>query len=144
MNKRKQTTSRSETMKVGAALAEHLDCSDVVGLKGPLGAGKTVLSKGIARGLGVKDAEERVTSPTYTLQNKFEGNITVFHCDAYRLEDETELYNLGWNEQFGEGLFLIEWVDRLEPEITPFLTVQIRIEMEGETKRTIHIQEAST
>lgn len=104
--------SPEETDRWGQLLGRLLEPGDVVLLAGPLGAGKTCLARGVARGLGVTGP---IASPTFTLVNEYEWRRTaVFHCDLYRLEDEGELENLGLNEiLYGDGVALVEWPERL-------------------------------
>jgi tRNA threonylcarbamoyladenosine biosynthesis protein TsaE len=88
--------SAEETRKLGERLAEGVRPGDVILLEGPLGAGKSELARGIARGLGV---EETVTSPSFTILNVYtSGRIPLYHFDWYRLESEEELYELGMEE----------------------------------------------
>ncbi len=133
------TNSPEETFEAGKSFVEDLEHGDVVGLEGPLGAGKTVFVKGMAEGLDISNAREKVTSPTYTLQNIYSGEKRLIHCDAYRLEESSELRNLGWEEQFRTGIGAIEWFSHLAPEIYSCLSHTVSISIEGEKKRTIRI-----
>ena len=103
-----ETHSVAETLALGERLADRLGAGGCVGLIGPLGAGKTVLARGIARGLGVAD-ERLVTSPTYVLVQEYPGRVPVFHVDLYRLPTpDAELAELGLEEMLEEGVTLIE------------------------------------
>jgi len=85
---------------------------DIITLNGELGAGKTCLAKGIARGMGIAG---HVTSPTFTLINEYAGKIPLFHLDVYRLGSPDELEDLGYEEYFyGSGVTLIEWAGLVE------------------------------
>jgi len=87
----------------------------VLAFKGGLGAGKTALSRGIARGLGVA---EPVTSPTYTLVNEYEGRLPFYHFDAYRLSNADELVALDSDAYFyGGGVCAVEWSERVAPAL---------------------------
>ena len=93
------TNSVAETRALGAQLAEKLKAGDVILLEGELGAGKSELARGVAKGLGVL---ETVTSPSFTILNVYEsGRIPLYHFDWYRLESEEELYELGMDEYLG-------------------------------------------
>ncbi|MGE5404414.1 MAG: tRNA (adenosine(37)-N6)-threonylcarbamoyltransferase complex ATPase subunit type 1 TsaE [Candidatus Saccharibacteria bacterium] len=91
--------------RFGEKLADTLEPGDQVHLIGVLGAGKTTLVKGVARGLGYLG---RVTSPTFTLMNVYEGRVPVYHIDLYRLENEEPGEDLE-DRYFGDGVTLIEW-----------------------------------
>ena len=85
--------SAEETEALGAALAQKLRPGDVVAYYGDLGAGKTAFTRGLARGLGCAG---RVTSPTFTIVNEYDGPTPLFHFDMYRLGSSDELYDIGW------------------------------------------------
>jgi tRNA threonylcarbamoyladenosine biosynthesis protein TsaE len=108
------TDSAAETAAFGERLGRHLRAGDVVALVGELGAGKTCLAQGIARGLGVADP---LTSPTFILINQYplRDGTTLHHVDAYRLHDPVaEGRALGLEELWqGDGICLVEWADRL-------------------------------
>ena len=104
------TNSPSETEAVGAALAKVLEPGTVIAYRGDLGAGKTAFTRGLARGLGVKDA---VTSPTYTIVNEYlGGRMPLFHFDMYRLGSEDELFDIGWEDYLERGGRLRRGVER--------------------------------
>lgn len=101
------------TLRIGRALGAVLQPGDLVGLVGPLGAGKTHLVKGIAAGLEVAD-QRSVNSPTFVLVNEYDGRLHVFHLDAYRLGSGEELAALGFEEMCASGgVVLVEWADRV-------------------------------
>ncbi|PKM82821.1 MAG: tRNA (adenosine(37)-N6)-threonylcarbamoyltransferase complex ATPase subunit type 1 TsaE, partial [Firmicutes bacterium HGW-Firmicutes-13] len=111
------TKSPEETLKLGTILGTLLQKGDVIGLFGELGTGKTVFTRGIARGLKVEDY---VTSPTFTLINEYSGSLPLFHFDVYRLDDPEELLELGYEEYFyGEGITVIEWAEKIEDYLPP-------------------------
>lgn len=100
-----------ETEKFGIFLGENLRPGDVVCLNGDLGAGKTTLTKSIAKGLGIDDY---VTSPTFTIVNEYYGNINLYHIDTYRLDDKIDVEYLGFDEYFySDGVTIVEWADKI-------------------------------
>src|SRR5262245_32656844 len=102
----------SLTQRLGRALAESLPRGAVVGLVGPLGAGKTRRVQAIADAAGV--AQETVTSPTFVLVHEYAGRVPIFHFDVYRIHDEDEFLALGPEEYYSQGGWtLIEWADRV-------------------------------
>lgn len=99
--------SEGETESLGERLGSRLRAGDVLALYGGLGAGKTAFVRGVARGLGIQG---RVTSPTFTLVNEYEGRIPLFHFDLYRLSGSQELFDLGWDEYLDRGgVCAVEW-----------------------------------
>ena len=133
------TNSAAETKALGEKLAARLKAGDVVVLEGELGAGKSELARGIARGLGVT---ETVTSPSFTILNVYErGRCPLYHFDWYRLESEEELYELGMDEYLGgDGIAVIEWAERC-PEAVPENVLRIRLEVTGGESRRITVSE---
>ena len=133
------TNSAAETRALGEKLASRLKAGDVVVLEGELGAGKSELARGIARGLGVT---ETVTSPSFTILNVYEsGRCPLYHFDWYRLESEEELYELGMDEYLGgDGIAVIEWAERC-PEAVPENVIRIRLEVTGGESRRITVNE---
>ena len=108
--------SEDDTLQIGELIASVLRPGMIVALFGPLGSGKTVLVKGICRGLGVPPDD--VSSPSFTILNIYSGRLPVFHFDFYRLQPETNWAELGIDEYFyDEGVVLIEWPDRLGEEL---------------------------
>ena len=107
-----RTNSEAETIALGERLGRRLEAGDCVAIVGELGSGKTVLVRGLTRGLGVGD-ERLVSSPTYVLVQEYAGRTPVFHVDLYRLPaPQAELTELGLEEMLAEGVVLIEWGDR--------------------------------
>jgi tRNA threonylcarbamoyladenosine biosynthesis protein TsaE len=104
--------SEAETEQVAQVLAQVIDPGTVIGLVGPLGAGKTRLVRALAEALGA-DAGA-VASPTFVLIHEYEGRIPIVHCDVYRLRDTDEFDALGVDEYWaGGGVCLVEWADRV-------------------------------
>lgn len=101
----------AETRAIGRALGEAAGPGTLVALIGPLGAGKTLLTKGIAEGLGVSGV---VNSPTFVLMNEHPGRLRLFHVDAYRLDGPDEAFAAGLlDDRAADGLTVLEWADRL-------------------------------
>lgn len=126
------THSEQETVELGIKMGKLLEAGDIVLLYGDLGAGKTVLTRGIALGLGTKDV---VTSPTYTLMHRYEGRVPIYHFDLYRLGGPDEVLDLGYEEFFyGDGVSIVEWPERLE-YLCPEEHVRVRIEVAGDGKK---------
>jgi len=105
------TNSAEETRAVGEAIASVVEGGDVVSLTGDLGAGKTTLVQGAARGLGVRDP---VLSPTFTLVRQYRGERPVYHLDVYRLDRVQDVLDLGFEEMLDHGgVVFIEWGDAI-------------------------------
>ena len=139
------SNSPTETEALGEALAARLTAGTVVAFTGDLGAGKTAFTRGLARGLGVPD---RVTSPTFTIVQIYEGGrMPFYHFDVYRIGDVEEMEEIGYEDCFyGEGLCLIEWANLIE-EILPEHYRQVTIEKDlekGFDYRRITIEEMTT
>ena len=119
-----RTGSAQETRDVGCAISRSLRERDAVILTGELGAGKTTLVQGVARGL---DIDDPIVSPTFTLVREYEGRLPVAHVDVYRLERMQDVVELGLEELgSGEDVLLVEWGDVIE-ELLP--TDRLRIEL---------------
>jgi tRNA threonylcarbamoyladenosine biosynthesis protein TsaE len=109
----------------------------VVALRGGLGAGKTCLVRGIARGMGVA---EPVTSPTYTIVSEYAGRLPLYHIDAYRLAGDSDFENSGAGElPGGDGVSVIEWSERI-PNSIPAGAVTIAIEITGPERRVFRVE----
>ena len=137
-----RTHSEAETLALGAHLARELPARGVVLLIGNLGAGKTMLAKGIAGALGAA-APEEVSSPTFTLIHEYGGASgtppRVYHIDLYRLEEEREVATLGLEEIFErDALVLIEWGERF-PQLMPAARTEIRLRDAGGDERDIEV-----
>ena len=134
-----QTHSPEETQTIGQNLGETLKTGDVVALIGDLGAGKTCLTQGIARGIGIA-SHEVVNSPSYTLINEYEGEVPIYHIDLYRLQHHGEIVDLGLEEYLeGAGICIIEWADRMT-NLLPANHLEITITWVDESTRTIELQ----
>ena len=131
------TNSPRETEAVGAALARVLTPGSVIAYRGDLGAGKTAFTRGLARGLGVK---ESVTSPTYTIVNEYlSGSMPLFHFDMYRLGSEDELFDIGWEDYLERGgVCAVEWSENVWGAMED--AVIVTISRLGEDTRRIEIE----
>ncbi len=126
------------TLLIGRRIGELLEPGDILSLRGELGAGKTLLVRGIARGLGVPESV-RVTSPTFTIINEYAGRLLLFHLDLYRISGPDELETLPWEETlFGRGIAAIEWPERLG-RLLPSSRIDVKIYITGEECRSISI-----
>ena len=107
------TKSPEQTELLGKKLAELLRPGDVIAYYGDLGAGKTAFTRGLAAGLGIREA---VTSPTYTIVNEYlSGRMPLFHFDMYRLSSSEELFDIGWEDYLARGgVCAVEWSERAE------------------------------
>ncbi|MGH2488156.1 MAG: tRNA (adenosine(37)-N6)-threonylcarbamoyltransferase complex ATPase subunit type 1 TsaE [Candidatus Limnocylindria bacterium] len=118
------STSAAATRRIGARLGRVAVAGACLALVGPLGAGKTQLAKGVARGLGVRAV---VNSPTFIIVNEHVGRLPLFHVDAYRLTDADEARQAGvFDERQAQGVTVIEWADRLDGWLP---TDHLRIEL---------------
>ena len=130
------TNHETETMHEGETLGMTLSSGTVVTLYGGLGTGKTVFVRGIASGLGI---EARVSSPTFTIVNEYDGKTPLFHFDLYRIEDEKELFDIGWDDYLGRGgVCVVEWSENA-PRAFPPDAVVVKLENLGGNKRRIEV-----
>lgn len=118
------------TFEFAKKIGENLKSGDVLCLDGDLGVGKTVFTKGVAAGLGIKDD---VSSPTFTLiQEYYGGRLPLYHFDVYRIDGPWDMDDLGYEEYFyGEGICLVEWGNMIK-ELFPENTIYVRIEKDLE------------
>ena len=125
-----ETYSAEETAALGEKLGREAKPGDVCTLMGDLGVGKTVLTQGIAKGLGIT---EPISSPTFTIVQVYEeGRLPFYHFDVYRIGDIEEMDEIGYEDYvYGEGVCLIEWANLIE-EILPEHYQQITIEKDIE------------
>mgnify|MGYP001381473796 FL=1 len=131
------TNSQEETFDVGYELGKKAKKGDIFGLIGDLGTGKTILAKGIAKGLGIN---EEITSPTFTLLEVYEAAIPLYHFDLYRISNDSELENLFFEEYwYGDGVSVIEWAERAMKRLPNDIFI-IRLEYTGKNRRKITIE----
>ena len=131
------THSPAETEKIGEALGNIIPAGTVIAYRGDLGAGKTAFTRGLARGLGYKEA---VTSPTYTIVNEYlGGRLPLFHFDMYRLASAEDLWDIGWEDYLDRnGVCAVEWSENVEEAMEDAMSVTI--ERLGEADRRISIE----
>jgi tRNA threonylcarbamoyladenosine biosynthesis protein TsaE len=130
--------SEKETIRIAEKLSKGFAGTEVVLLLGELGAGKTVFAKGLAAGLGYKDINS-VCSPSYTLVNVYQARFPIFHVDLYRLGNEAEILDLGWEDYIGQGVVVVEWGEKLAFSID---AVRVTIEVQENEMRKIRIEKA--
>lgn len=122
------------TAALGARLGAAARAGDVIAAVGPLGAGKTCLAQGLARGLGVPP-EHYVNSPTFSILQVHPGRVPFYHIDLYRIADPDEALGLGLDEVVGtDGVALVEWPSQL-PELLPGDTLWVEITPSGDGRR---------
>ena len=127
-----------ETRRFGARLGKLCRAGDVIQLEGGLGAGKTCFVQGLARGLGVP-AKTRITSPTFNIVLEYRGRLALVHIDLYRLGDEQELHEIGFDHYaYGSGVCAVEWMERF-PSLAPVDRLAIELTIEGPRARTITV-----
>lgn len=126
--------NEDDTLKTGEKIGKLLKKGMVVTLSGDLGVGKTVMAKGIAKGLGV---EARVTSPTFNIVKEYKGREKLCHFDVYRISDPEEMFEIGFGEYIAGGaVCLIEWAEMIE-EILPADRLSVNILRTDDEKREI-------
>lgn len=130
-----RSISPAQTQAIGRQLAEKLQAGDVLLMLGDLGAGKSELTRGIAKGLGVTAT---VASPSFTILNVYdEGRVPLYHFDWYRLNDVEELYEMGMDEYLGgDGVAVVEWPTQC-PEAIPERYLEVKITPLSDTEREI-------
>ena len=134
-----ETKSPAGTMSFGRSFAKKLKAGDCVALPGELGAGKTVLVRGIAQGLGVSDPTI-VSSPSFVLVQEYSGKVPIYHVDLYRtVEAGNELPHLGIEEMLSDGVVIVEWADRA-PLALPRTRWEIEITPTSRTGRSFSIR----
>ncbi|AEC02156.1 tRNA (adenosine(37)-N6)-threonylcarbamoyltransferase complex ATPase subunit type 1 TsaE [Parasphaerochaeta coccoides] len=131
------THDAQETEAIGMQLGQHLRAGSVVSLRGNLGAGKTVIAKGIARSLGITEA---IVSPTFTLIQEYEGTLPLYHMDLYRIGDSGEFEMFGGDEMlYGTGVTLVEWSEIIQ-DMLPDDTIYVSIVINPDQSRTLTIE----
>ena len=132
------THSPAETEELGCRLGRTLGPGAVVAYFGGLGMGKTAFTRGLARGLGCRG---RVTSPTFTIVNEYDGPTPLFHFDMYRLADADALFDIGWEDYLDRGgVCAVEWSENVAdamPDGTVYVTIQRDTGDENARKITI-------
>ena len=133
------THSPAQTQALAERLAKLLRPGDVLAYTGPMGAGKTTFTVGLARGLGCRG---RVTSPTFTIVNEYDGPTPLFHFDMYRLADADALFDIGWEDYLDRGgVCAVEWSENVREALPPdAVTVTIARCPENDGWRSITIE----
>jgi tRNA threonylcarbamoyladenosine biosynthesis protein TsaE len=133
-----KSTSPEMTRELGEKLAGKLQPGSVLALEGELGAGKTCFVQGLAKGFGVP-GNVFVRSPSFTILNQYDGKLSLYHFDFYRLTQKEELGDLGLEEYFdGDGITIVEWADRFEDAMPP-KTQKIYFKIIDENTREIEL-----
>ena len=132
------TKTAEETIQLGEKIGKMLKPGTVIAMEGTLAAGKTTITKGIAKALGIT---ETITSPTFTLISEYEGNMPLYHMDVYRLDSAEDFLNLGVEDMIydGNGVAIIEWSEKIRSEL-PKSTITIRLETAENNGRKITIE----
>jgi tRNA threonylcarbamoyladenosine biosynthesis protein TsaE len=135
------SNSAEETMELGRSIGKQLRGGEVIALTGPLGSGKTYLTKGIAEGAGAEKENVSVNSPTFVLVNEYSGRLDIYHIDAYRLQSIREFEMTGFDDFCHPGsVVLIEWADKVEPALKGINYVRIMMSYREQTSREILIE----
>lgn len=132
------TNSKEETVRLAKSLAAKLKNHDVIFFTGGLGMGKTAFTQGLCDGLGIK---AQVTSPTFAIVNQYDGvPLSLFHFDMYRIENEDQLYNIGFYDYLDyDGVLAIEWSENIK-DFFDDATVRVHFEKTGDTERKITVE----
>lgn len=138
------SASPEQTFNFGFRLGERLLGGEILLLQGPLGAGKTILVKGICAALGID--EDEVTSPSFTLVNPYEGRLRLYHLDLYRLDEgASAAHAVDLDELLSDerSVIVIEWAERMGPYPLPGNVWTIEISGDGDSARTIKVERLS-
>ncbi|NOZ63442.1 MAG: tRNA (adenosine(37)-N6)-threonylcarbamoyltransferase complex ATPase subunit type 1 TsaE [Caldiserica bacterium] len=139
LSRRCITHSPQETIYLGEKLGRYLEGGEFILLQGPLGVGKTVFVKGIARGLQVPTSVY-VRSPSFTLLHIYQGKVPLYHFDLFRMKQVEDLASIGWEEYLtGEGVVVVEWGDKFPSCMPSYLSVKLDF-AEEENDREILLQ----
>ncbi len=132
-----QTKSAEETIELGEKIGRLLKKGDIIAMQGTLAAGKTTITKGIAKALGITDT---ITSPTFCLISEYYGTMPLYHFDVYRLEGTEDFINLGADDMlYGDGVSIIEWSEKIMEEL-PSRTIILRLTPQEDGSRLIEIE----
>ena len=133
------SSSAEQTIEIARLIGKKLKAGDLLALSGELGSGKTCFTKGLAQGLDVS-AEYQITSPTFTLINEYPARCKFHHFDVYRLNNYSELEDLGYEEYLsGEGVVVIEWAEKIA-KLIPGDSIFINFEYVDENSRKMIIR----
>jgi len=130
------SNSVNETVKLGQVIARNLKPGDIICLFGQLGSGKTVFTKGIAQGMGIK--KNMVSSPSFVLLRQHtKGRLPLYHFDLYRLKDLGDILGLGYEEYlYDKGVTIVEWADRLK-YLLPQEYLKIKLSLKKDSQRLL-------
>ncbi len=131
------TKTEQETIALGEKIGRLLKKGDIIAMQGTLAAGKTTITKGIARALKITDT---ITSPTFCLISEYYGRMPLYHFDVYRLEGTEDFINLGADDMlYGDGVSIIEWSEKIMDEL-PARTIILRLTPQEDGSRIIEIE----
>ena len=131
------TSSAEETITLGEKIGRLLKKGDIIAMQGTLAAGKTTITKGIAKALGITDT---ITSPTFCLISEYQGKMPLYHMDVYRLDGTEDFINLGTDDMlYGDGVSIIEWSEKIMDEL-PSRTIILRLTPQDDGSRLIEIE----
>lgn len=126
------SASENDTFAFGKALGELAGPGTFIALNGDLGTGKTVIAKGIAEGLGVRD---RVTSPTFNIVKQYDGRCRLYHFDVYRISDPDEMHEIGFSDYLaGDAVVIAEWADMIS-DLLPGERLTVGLEYDGDGRK---------
>ena len=132
-----KSNSADETIELGKKIGSMLKPGDIIAMEGTLAAGKTTITKGIARALGIT---ETITSPTFCLISEYYGTMPLYHMDVYRLDGREDFVNLGTDDMlYGDGVCIIEWSEKIMDEL-PSSTIILRLTPQDDGSRIIEIE----
>lgn len=130
------TKTSEETIELGFKIGQKLKKGNIIAMQGTLAAGKTTITKGIAKALEITDT---ITSPTFCLISEYYGKMPLYHMDVYRLEDSEDFENLGTEDMlYGDGVCIIEWSEKIMDSL-PKETIIINIQPQDDGSRKIQI-----
>ena len=134
-------TSKSpeKTRDIGFRLGKRLKAGDIVGLYGDLGAGKTILTKGIAEAVGIRGRD--IVSASFTFITEYDTVPPFVHIDLYRIENDTELAELGlWSHIRGDSISVIEWAEKAETELSSENIIRVSLKYRNEDTRELTVE----
>ncbi|MBR6583629.1 MAG: tRNA (adenosine(37)-N6)-threonylcarbamoyltransferase complex ATPase subunit type 1 TsaE [Treponema sp.] len=130
------TKTSEETIELGFKIGQKLKKGNIIAMQGTLAAGKTTITKGIAKALEITDT---ITSPTFCLISEYYGKMPLYHMDVYRLEGSEDFENLGTEDMlYGDGVCIIEWSEKIMDSL-PKETIIINIQPQDDGSRKIQI-----
>ncbi len=130
------TKTSEETIELGYKIGQKLKKGNIIAMQGTLAAGKTTITKGIAKALEITDT---ITSPTFCLISEYYGKMPLYHMDVYRLEGSEDFENLGTEDMlYGDGVCIIEWSEKIMDSL-PKETIIINIQPQDDGSRKIQI-----